>query len=402
MSKSRYFWGGIVTGLLVAAAMMLLIFAGSSVVSLITGKNPVSGTVLDREVQTKLDMLNSVIDKNYMEYSEDLPSTSREEGLYKGLVESLGDPYSQYFTSEEFNAEKEEDSGQFGGIGVSITTNKDTGAFYAAEFIGDDSPAKAAGMKVNDIFYEVDGLPIQDMTLSELVSHCRGEVGTDVELVMLRGEQGEQVHLKITRAVIENRSVSSNMLEDGIGYIRISEFVQNTPDQFVSNLEELKGDGLNKLILDLRSNPGGDVSAVLKVADEIMESGRIVYTKNKAGDEKDYDATSERSLKMPLVVLVNGYSASASEILTGAIKDHGLGTIMGTKTYGKGIVQAIYPLNDGSAIKLTDRKYFTPSGNNIQGLGIEPDIEVEFDADAFEDNGTDNQLEEAKKYIKSK
>ena len=400
MKKSKIFWSGIVVGLLIAAGMLLLVFMGSSLFTLITGKSISSESLLDKEVQTKLEMLNSMMDKNFIEYSDSLESTSRTEGIYKGLVSSLGDPYSEYFTEEEFNKEIEDDSGVFGGIGVQIAEDYENGTFYAAAFVGKNSPAQKAGMMENDVFHQVDGLPVEGMSLEELVGHCRGEIDTTVELIMLRGEDQEEVKITIKRAKIESTSVTGNMEEGTTGYIRIVEFAQNTPDQFKETVGDLEKEGMDRLILDLRSNPGGDVTAVLEVADAIMDGGRIVFTKNKSGKEKDYDTTAG-GMDLPMVVLVNGFSASASEILTGALKDHGLAVIMGTQTFGKGIVQGIYPLNDGSAIKLTDRKYFTPSGNNIQGVGIAPDIVVEFDSVSFDKDGTDNQLEEAKKYIKN-
>ncbi len=400
MKKSKIFWSGILVGLLIAVGMLLLIFMGSSAYTLFTGKSIASESLVDKDVQTKLEMLNSMMDKNFLEYSDTLDSTSRAEGMYKGLVSSLGDPYSEYFTEEEFNQELEDDSGVFGGIGVQIAEDLETGRFYAEQFVGKHSPAQAAGMQEKDIFYEVDGLKVEGMSLTELVEHCRGEVDTTVELVMLRGEDEEQVKIKIKREKIESTSVTGQMEEGTTGYIRIIEFVQNTPDQFQETLDELKAAGMDRMIIDLRSNPGGDVTAVLEVADIIMDGGRIVYTKTKSEEEKDYDA-EPGGIDMPIVVLVNGFSASASEILTGALKDHGLAVIMGTQTFGKGIVQGVYPLNDGSAIKITDRKYYTPSGNDIQGVGIAPDITIEFDSAAYDADGTDNQLNEAKKYIKS-
>ena len=399
MKKSKIFWSGILVGLLIAAGMLLLIFMGSSVYTLFTGKAIASESLVDKDVQTKLEMLNSMMDKNFLEYSDTLASTSRTEGMYKGLVSSLGDPYSEYFTEEEFNQELEEDSGVFGGIGVQISEDIEKGQFYAESFIGKHSPAQEAGMQEKDVFFKVDGLTVKGMSLDELVGHCRGEVDTTVEFVMLRGEDEEQVTIKVKRAKIESTSVTGKMEEGTTGYIRIIEFAQNTPDQFQETLDELKGKGMDRMIIDLRSNPGGDVTAVLEVADIIMDGGRIVYTKTKSGEEKDYDA-EPGGVDMPIVVLVNGFSASAAEILTGALKDHGLAVIMGTQTFGKGIVQGVYPLNDGSAIKITDRKYYTPSGNNIQGVGIEPDVVIEFDSISYDTDGTDNQLDEAKKYIK--
>ena len=190
------------------------------------------------------------------------------------------------------------------------------------------------------------------------------------------------------------------MMEDGIGYIQITEFDEVTEDQFAEALAECKGKGMKALILDLRSNPGGNLSTVCEIARMVLPKGLIVYTEDKYGKRDEYSSDGFRKLQVPAVVLVNGYSASASEILAGAMKDHGIATIMGTTTFGKGIVQRVISLSDGSAVKLTVSKYYTPNGNNIHEKGIEPDVVVELDTDAYYNEGTDNQLQEAVKYLK--
>ncbi len=399
MNGRRQFWSGVLAGLLAASLMVGLVFFGSRLHMLITGRGSSSSMLIDDKVQSKLDMINSTIDKYYVEYDEDLPSVSRTEGMYKGLVDSLGDPYSEYYTYDEFNAAIEEDEGKFEGIGVEIAENKETGEFFVAGFLP-NSAAQAAGMAIDDVFYAVDGDPVEDETINEMVKRIRGEEGTKVELEMIRGEEGEHLTFTVTRAVVQVRSVSSNMMDNGVGYMRISSFDQVTYEQFMNELEALQDEHMKKLILDLRSNPGGDVDVTLKIADEILGEARIVYTKDKEGNEKDYDSDEKKKLDIPIVVLVNGYSASSSEILTGALKDNHAATIVGSTTFGKGIMQTILPFSDGTAIKLTSHRYYTPSGVNIQGVGIEPDIKVEFDSETYDKTGEDNQLKEAEKIIK--
>ncbi|MCR5627826.1 MAG: S41 family peptidase [Lachnospiraceae bacterium] len=400
MKRSRLFWTGVVTGLAVGVILLLLVFFGTSIFTLATGKSLSLGAMMDSSVQTKLEMLNSVIDKNYVVYDESIEQIDRVEGMYKGLVASLGDPYSDYYTVEELNQEQEDDSGMFGGIGVSIGYDRETRSSYVAGF-AKNSPGKDAGLKEDDIFYAVDGQLCENLSQSEIVALCRGEAGTEVEIVVLRGDTGEKVTVKITRDVIENETVDYEKIEDGIGYIQITEFNQLTAKQFKEAKEQAQADKIKKLVLDLRSNYGGDVSAVLSVCDDIMADGVIVSTKNKNGEGDIYSATGESSMDCEIVVLTNGYTASAAEILTGALKDNKLATVMGTKTYGKGIMQTVFPLQDGSAIKLTTYMYYTPSGVNIQGSGINPDIELEFDADAYsKDKKNDNQKSAAVEYLK--
>ena len=222
-----------------------------------------------------------------------------------------------------------------------------------------------------------------------------------------RENSGEYKDITLTRRPIDVQTVSGKMLDEEIGYISVAEFDRVTADQFKSKIEELQGEGMKRLIIDLRNNPGGEVTTVVSMADYILkDGGRILTVANKKGTEETYDAEDGHSLEIPMVVLVNGNSASASEVFTGAMKDYGVATIVGTKTFGKGIVQTLMPLSDGSAIKLTTDHYYTPNGNDIHGKGIEPDLEVELDEEAAQEvvipEEKDNQLQKAVEVVKGK
>ena len=253
-------------------------------------------------------------------------------------------------------------------------------------------------LQEGDIIYKVDGTDTTGMTVSEVVSMIRGEEHTTVDLSLIR--DGEVVEITVERRRVESPTVDYEMFEDNIGYIQITEFDDVTTDQFTEAMAVLKGQNMKGLILDLRSNGGGNLDTCIDIAQQMLPKGLIVYTEDKYGNRDEYTCDGEREFDKPLVVLVNGYTASASEILTGAIKDYRLGTVMGTTTYGKGIVQQIISLKDGTAVKMTISRYYTPKGHYIHEIGIEPDIEVEFDADAYKKDKTDNQLEAAKTQIK--
>ena len=268
----------------------------------------------------------------------------------------------------------------------------------------DDTPAQEAGLREGDIIYEVDGESTKGLSLTAVVSRVKGREGTTVHLKIYREGETDYLEMDIVRArQIETATVYWGMVEDSeIGYLRIREFDTVTVDQYTEAMAELNENGMKGLILDLRSNPGGDLDAVVEIARKILPEGLIVYTEDKDGNRKEYTCDGTRELQMPLVVLVNGYSASASEILAGAIQDYNKGTLLGTRTFGKGIVQRIYRLEDGTALRLTVSAYFTPSGRNIHGIGIEPDIELEYDYDAYEADGTDNQVERAIEILENK
>ena len=264
-----------------------------------------------------------------------------------------------------------------------------------------DSPAMKAGLKDGDILYKVEDMEVTGKDLSEIVSHIKGEKGTEVQLTVYREGQDDEIVVTAVRDEIEIETVSYEMLKDQIGYIAVSEFEETTFGQYKSAVEELTAQGMEGLIVDLRNNPGGSLSGVCEIADYMLPEGLIVYTEDKAGEKKEYKSTGEESFDKPLAILVNGNSASASEIFSGAVQDHGTGTIVGTQTYGKGVVQSIFDLKDGTCLKLTVSEYFTPNGRTIQGKGVTPDVEVEYEYDEANPE-KDNQLEKSMEVIKDK
>ena len=269
----------------------------------------------------------------------------------------------------------------------------------------EESPAQKAGLREGDIIYKVGDEFTQGLSLSKVVSMVKGREGTTVQLTIYREGEADYLDMELVRSKqIETTTVDSGTVEghENIGYIRIREFDGVTVDQYTEAMAVLKEQGIESLILDLRSNPGGDLGAVVDIARKFLPAGLIVYTEDKEGNRKEYTCDGKNELKMPLVVLINEYSASASEILAGAIQDYNKGTLIGTTTFGKGIVQRIHRLEDGTALKLTVSAYFTPSGRNIHGIGIEPDIELEYDYEANEADGTDNQVMKAIEVLEGK
>ncbi|MCR5001427.1 MAG: S41 family peptidase [Lachnospiraceae bacterium] len=379
---------------LVFAFMM---FGGGSYTSSLLYGRP-SDSVIDKHTEQKLDTLQSIIEKNYLsDYSkEDL-----ENGLYKGLMEGLSDPYSVYYTEDEYNELTEDSEGVFEGIGAYLTQNPESKVVTITRPIP-GSPAEKAGLLTGDILVEVDHENVEGEDLNITVAKIRGKSGTKVNIGVRREGRDGVIRYDIVRAKVESLTVDSKMLDNSIGYIQINEFDDITSSQFIKAFDELKREEMQGLIIDLRDNPGGSVKTCVEIADELLPEGMIVYTEEKDGTRDEYTSSGENYYDGPLVLLVNGNSASAAEILTGAVKDYGIGTILGTTTYGKGIVQRILPLGDGTGVKLTIANYFTPNGENIHGVGIEPDEVLELDVDAYLDEGTDNQLDRAVEIIESK
>ncbi len=359
-------------------------------------------SVVNADTMQKMKTIEEVIDNYY--YGEETSSGELQDGIYKGMVKALGDPYSEYFTKDELEETLNSNQGISYGIGAAISLNKEMDTAMINSVI-EDTPAEAAGLRAGDIIYKVDGEETFGMSLSQVVGRVKGKENTTVHLTIYREGEADLLEMDIVRGkLIEAETVQSGMLEETnqIGYLRITEFDTITVDQFNEAMAELNASGMKALILDLRSNPGGDLTAVVDVARRLLPEGLVVYTEDKAGKRKEYTCDGEHEIQIPVAVLVNEYSASASEILSGAIKDYNKGTLIGTTTYGKGIVQRINRLEDGTAVKLTVSAYFTPLGNNIHGIGIEPDIELEFDYEAYEKDGTDNQVEKAIEILEGK
>lgn len=384
MRHQKRFWQGALCG---ALAVLL----GLGLVSC-AGRLPFFGKeeAVSQETKEKLSGIQALIQKEYIgEVDEDALQT----GICQGYVGALGDPYSAYYDEEQTSALMETTQGEYGGIGVVLTQNLDTGVTTASS-VYEDSPAMKAGMKDGDIIYQVEGRDVSGMALEEISGSIKGEKGTIVEITVLRGEEREEVTLTITRDTIQAETVKTRMLEDEIGYLAISEFDSVTLEQYREGLAELTTQGMEGLIVDLRGNPGGNLDTVCEILDLMLPEGLIVYTEDKDGNRQEFTSDEAQEVQVPLAVLVDGNSASASEIYAGAIQDYGIGQIVGTKTYGKGVVQTIYDLKDGTSLKLTVAEYFTPNGRNIDGEGITPDVEVTYQRNE-NDPEADNQLDRA-------
>lgn len=360
------------------------------------GEIYVTGTATDEsdgigsKVEGKLNALNSVLSNKF--YFDQADEEKAADNIYKAYLSSYGDKYTVYYTADEYKKLMESTTGKFYGVGALCSLNEAGGVTVLDAF--DDGPAYKAGVRDGDIVIKVDDTDITGMDLSSAVALIKGEKGTQVKLTVLRDK--ETLTFSIIRDEITTPTVDYKMLDNSIGYIQISQFDEVTTEQFKSALTDLKNQGLKGLIVDIRSNPGGLLNVVVNIVDEIIPKGLIVYTDDVNGNRKEYNGSSDSELTIPMAVLVNENSASAAEIFAGAVQDYGKGKIIGTQTYGKGIVQTIQPLTDGSAIKYTIAKYYTPKGQDIQGNGVTPDIVVELPKDATEDL----QFKAALEYVK--
>ncbi len=374
--------------------------------SLISGRVTASGnqtvasedSVVDRDFLSKMQALEDTIDQYY--YLEEVTDEELQEGAYRGMLDALGDPYTVYYTKEEFESFMQETEGLYYGIGAYMTQESETGLPMVAGLIP-GTPAEAAGLRPDDVVYEVDGESVYGMSLDAAIALIKGPEDTQVTISVQRDGEDDLLDFTMTRARVEAPTVTLTMLDNNMAYIEILEFDDVTVNQFRDALTEARGSGMQGLILDLRGNPGGRLEAVVEMCQMILPEGLIVYTEDKTGHRDEYKCDGKKQLEVPLVVLVDGNSASAAEIMAGAIRDYGVGTLVGTTTFGKGIVQQIIPLRDGSAVKMTISAYYTPKGNNIHGTGIEPDVLCEFDGEAYygSEDRPDNQLEKAKEVL---
>ena len=356
-----------------------------------------SGAAIDwSKVSEKEEAIYNTIDDYYL---NEIDNDKIQNGIYKGMVDSLGDPYTVYYNSEEYKQFTSSSSGTYSGIGVAVSQNVTTGAITIVKTFKKGSGEKE-GMKPGDVIYKVEGKKIEGLELSKVVSMIKGEEGTFVKVTVLR--DGKEIEFNLERKKLEVDTVNYRMEDRSgkkIGYISVSEFDEVTASQFKSAISELSKEGMEGLVIDLRDNPGGLLDVTCEMLDRMIKKGLLVYTVDKYGKRVDEDATDSDSFDKPVAILVNGNSASASEVFSGAMKDYKAATLVGTKTFGKGIVQSIVPFGDGTAMKVTVSKYYTPNGVNIHGTGIEPDVVVELSKDATK-NGkyerkNDNQLDKA-------
>ena len=397
--KDRRLAGRFIAGILIGFLIALLVVSGSVFYLLYYNKALVASTlgldgsdILDESVASKIKALESVIDTYY--YKTDVDKQDEINGMYKGLMDSLGDPYTVYYTEEELNEMMNSTKGIYYGIGAYVSYDT-TLNMARISGVMPGSPAEEAELCVDDIIYEVDKVSTQGLSLEEVVGMIKGEAGTTVHLTLVRTGVADNVEVDVERAQIEVPTVSTEVYNDNIGYLKITEFDDVTTDQFIEGMAELRAQNIEGLIIDLRSNPGGNLSTVCDIARQLLPKGVIVYTEDRDGNKEYYNCDGENEIDIPVVVLTNQYSASASEILAGAIKDYNIGKLVGKTTYGKGIVQRIFDLRDGTAVKITVSSYYTPSGVNIHGVGIEPDVEVDYDPEAYAADKTDTQLDKA-------
>ena len=369
--KSRSFLYGILSGIWIS----IILFAVGNLVGWAVG-NYRSGAkqttadgkgdieVVNTQTTRKMMAIEDVIEQYYLEEAD---AESLQNGIYAGMIDSLGDPYSVYYSAEELQEMEQDVEGIYYGIGAYVGVDAATSLPVISGVI-EGTPAEEADLRDGDIIYMVDGTSTQGMDTDDVVALIRGEENTTVHLTLVRSGESDYVEVDVTRRKVESPTVNYEMLENNIGYIQITEFDKVTVDQFTEALA-------------------------------VCKKGLIVYTEDKYGQREEFTCDGTREIQVPMVVLVNGYSASASEILAGAIQDYEKGILMGTKTFGKGIVQRVISLSDGSAVKLTISTYYTPKGQDIHGVGIEPDEVVEFDADLYYDDGVDNQLEAAVEHL---
>lgn len=395
MEEKKNFWKGALCGAL-AVLLVVGIIGGSLILFSPLEKN--DDGIVAGATEEKLKTIQSIIDEIYL-YDDEIDESALQEAIIDGYVAGLNEPYTVYYNEEETTALFQSTSGVFGGIGVQISQDV-TNMIMTFVKVYENNPGDKAGFRDGDILYKVDGEDVTGQELDTVVTKIRGEVGTEVEITVLRGDNLEEYTATVTRDLIENDTVEYEMKEKKIGYIAISGFEDVTYAQFEEALADLEKQGMTGLIIDLRGNPGGNLSTVVEMCDLILPEGTIVSVKDRNGNGEFYESDAERKLEVPLAVLIDGNSASASEIFAGAVKDYGIGTLVGTTTYGKGIVQNIYQLNDGTSLKITSSEYFTPNGTNIHGIGVAPDVEIPYEYD--ENNPeADNQLDKAIEILKN-
>ncbi len=388
-TRSR-FADGMLLGALIVLILMIVLTAGwMTARSLLrkTSGNVEARILTDSSTSAKLREIEAIIEDDYL---GDVDSDRLSAYMFKGLALGLDDEYASYYTEEELASVQDSTRGEYYGIGATIGRDTQEDSFYVSE-VYEGSPAEEGGLLEDDRILAIDGQTTAGLDLNELVSLIKSKETFTMEVY--RPISGEEIELTLSCADVEPPYVSSKMLTERIGYIRLTEFTSSAVDQFSGALDTLAGQGMEKLIVDLRGNPGGLLSAVCDMLDELLPEGLIVYTEDKAGNRVEYSADDEQSTDCELAVLVDGESASASEIFAGAVQDAGRGLVIGTQTYGKGVVQKTYTLSDGSAFKLTVENYYTPSGREINGNGIEPDIVV------GEDGEEDASLARALQYF---
>ena len=390
--KHKEYAAGVLTGVLVVT----LAVGGVKFVQ----QRQYNGVLSDSSHVQKIEYLEKMIDQEYL---GEVDNAEMAEGIYAVLVYGLGDVYSRYYTADEYAQETASTDGAYAGIGVSIQKNKNGGVQIAECYEG--GPGAEAGLQTGDVITAINDTDVTDMELSDVVSLIRENKDKTIVLTVFRENEEKSREISVDVTDVELPSVFGEMLNKKTGYIQITQFTGVTPQQYKDMFAELKDKGMERLVIDLRDNPGGLLTSVCDILREILPEGLIVYTEDKYGNREEETCDGKHQLDMPLAVLVNENSASASEIFAGAVQDHEVGTIVGTTTYGKGVVQELRQLSDGSAVKLTVSNYYTPNGNSINKVGIKPDVEVKLASELLnKDEITheeDNQLQKALNVIEN-
>lgn len=382
---------GLITGLLFAV-VLVVVFAVTWVLKLnkyVLNYYGLSlSEVKSKQVKLNSDDFDTKMNKlaSYIEtfYLDDVSEEDMAEGAFKGVVAALGDPYSEYYTEEEYESLMESTSGEYNGIGVSISQKEEKGEITIAT-VFDDTPAKEAGIQEGDVIVAVDGNDMTGKSSQDVVSMIKGKTDGTVTITVMRN--GEKLDIQVEIRKVERPTVANHMMDGNIGYIKLGEFDGVSTSQFSEALNELKDQGMEKLVIDIRDNPGGRLDVVCDLLDLFVDKDKlIVYTKDKNGNKQEEYTRYDASVKdIPISIIVNGNSASAAEVFTGVMQDYGLAKIVGTQTFGKGIVQKILDMGDGSAVKLTVSKYYLPNDENIHGQGITPDYVIDADENTEED-----------------
>lgn len=430
-SKNKFWKGALVGALLTALAGLVIV--GMSLGIFLIGKAAIDGNGQTAEsaqaenqqgnldlnqITSKIQTIQAVIDRYYL-FDED--TSDVEDWIYKGMLSGLGDPYTVYYTADEYNKLKEDTSGEYCGIGVMVSQSADTGIITITK-VFEGTPGAQAGILPGDLLYKVGDQEVTGMDLELVVKdHIKGEEGTPVTITVLRKDTGKYIDMTMERRQITVPTVEHEMLADKVGYISVSQFDSVTADQFKGAIDDLEKQGMKKLVVDLRNNPGGIVDSVVSMLDYILpdnldikgdpnlvrkkkDKTLLVYMADKNGKGEQYYAKDGHQIDVPMAVLVNGQSASASEVFSGALKDYGRAKLVGTKTFGKGIVQTLFPLDKGTAIKMTVAHYYTPNGFDLHKKGLEPDVPVELKEELKTkikiEHEEDNQLMEAIKALK--
>lgn len=402
ISKKKAFAGAIIIILITT----LLNFTIGNLVAIRMGQKVViTRDTFDyyTDINQKYSKFFKLHDYLFSNYYQEIDEAVLVEGAIIGMFENIGDPYTSYMTEKEFTEMMTRTQGSYGGIGIIVTPGDD--GFVTVVSPIEDTPGERSGIITGDKIISVDGTPVSGNRLDQAVEIMKGKPGTTVKLVISRAGVNEPIDIIIKREEIRLRTVRSEVLDGDIGYVRISMFDEQTAGDFKNHLKDLKQKNIKGLILDLRNNPGGLLSQCIEIADEILGDQVIVYTEDRHGTRSE-ERSKKSHIDVPLAILVNKGSASASEILAGAVKDVNRGTIIGTTTFGKGLVQLVKPLNDGSGFKYTVSEYFTPNGINIHGTGIEPNIIVELPEELANETTLtreqDTQLAKAIEVIKEK